>query len=128
MSDDRPNRLTPAEARIMDCVWELGEATVRDVKEMLDRRKSVAYTTVQTIMSIMREKGFLESRREGRADVYQPLVGREELGRSRLRDIIDLFFAGSAAALVSHLIESDEVDEEEIEAMRRAVAGKTKGS
>ena len=128
MSDERPDRLTPAEARIMDCVWELGEATVRDVKEMLDRRKSAAYTTVQTMMSILREKGFLASRREGRADVYRPLVGRVELGRSRLRDIMDLFFAGSAAALVSHLIESDEVDEEEVEAMRRAVAGKSNES
>jgi predicted transcriptional regulator len=124
MGDERPDRLTPAEAQIMDCVWELGEATVRDVKEKLDRSKPVAYTTVQTMMSILREKGFLESRREGRADVYRPLVGREEMGTSRLRDILDLFFSGSAAALVSHLIESQQVSEEEVEKMRRAVAAK----
>jgi predicted transcriptional regulator len=128
MSDQTPDRLTPAEAQIMDCVWELGEATVRDVKEKLERTKPVAYTTVQTMMSIMRDKRFLASRREGRADVYTPLVGREEMGRSRLRDVIQLFFSGSAAALVSNLIESDEVSEEEIEAMRRAVAARTEES
>ena len=128
MGDKRPDRLTPAEAQIMDCVWELGEATVRDVKKGLDHKKPVGYTTVQTMMSILRDKGFLESHREGRADVYRPLVGREEMGSNRLRDIIELFFAGSAAALVSHLIESDGVTEEEIEAMRQAVAAKTKES
>jgi BlaI family penicillinase repressor len=123
----RPDRLTPAEAQIMDCLWGLGEGTAREVKKKLDGRKPVAYTTVQTIMSILRDKGFVESRREGRADVYRPLVGREEVGGSRLRDVIQLFFAGSAAAVVSHLVESDDVTQEEIQAMRQAVSARARG-
>ncbi len=127
MAKKRPDRLTPAEAQIMDCLWNLGEGTAREVKRKLDRRKPVAYTTVQTIMSILRDKGFVQSRREGRADVYRPLVGREEVGGSRLRDVIQLFFAGSAAAVVSHLVESGDVSADEIQAMRRAVSVKARG-
>jgi predicted transcriptional regulator len=111
----------------MDCVWDMGEATVRDVKERLDPEKPMAYTTVQKMMSILRDKGFLASRREGRADIYRPLVERERMGRDRLREIMDLFFSGSAAALVSNLIESDEVSEAEIEAMREVVEAKAGG-
>jgi len=127
MSKRRPDRLTPLESLIMDCVWDMGEVTVRDVKERLDPKKPMAYTTVQKMMSILRDKGFLSSRREGRADVYRPLVGRERMGRNHLRQIIDLFFSGSAAALVSNLIESDEVSEPEIKAMREVVEAKAGG-
>ncbi|MFO7956156.1 MAG: BlaI/MecI/CopY family transcriptional regulator [Candidatus Brocadiia bacterium] len=127
MGNGRPDRLTPLESLIMDCVWDMGEATVREVKERLDPEKPMAYTTVQKMMSILRDKGFLASRREGRADVYRPLVERERMGRDRLREIMDLFFSGSAAALVSNLIESDEVSEAEIEAMREVVEAKAGG-
>ena len=127
MGNGRPDRLTPLESLIMDCVWDMGEATVREVKDRLDPEKPMAYTTVQKMMSILRDKGFLASRREGRADVYRPLVERERMGRDRLREIMDLFFSGSAAALVSNLIESDEVSEAEIEAMREVVEAKAGG-
>ncbi|MFH1571828.1 MAG: BlaI/MecI/CopY family transcriptional regulator [Gemmatimonadota bacterium] len=121
MSDPLPDRLTPLEARIMDCVWDLGEATARQVKERLAATRPMAYTTVQTMMALLRDKGFLTSRRQGRADVYVPLVDRQAMGRRRLREVMDQFFSGSAAALVSHLVDLDGVGKEEIEAMRRTV-------
>ena len=128
MSNNRPQRLTPLESQIMDCVWDLEEATARRVKERLDPTRPLAYTTVQTMMALLRDKGFLTSRRRGRADVYLPLVDREDMGRRRLREVMDLFFSGSAAALVSHLVNLEGVGEEEIEAMRRAVQTGEKGA
>ncbi|MFH1569665.1 MAG: BlaI/MecI/CopY family transcriptional regulator [Gemmatimonadota bacterium] len=127
MTDPRLDRLTPLEAQIMDCVWGLGEATARQVKERLEPTRPMAYTTVQTMMALLRDKGFLASERRGRADVYRPLVDRERMGRRRLREVMDLFYAGSAAALVSHLVNLEGVDEEEIEAMRRAVQERERG-
>ena len=125
---NRPlDRLTPLEAQIMDCVWALGEATARQVKERLESTRPMAYTTVQTMTALLRNKGFLASERRGRADVYRPLVDREGMGRRRLREVMNLFFSGSAAALVSHLVNLEGVDEEEIEAMRRAVAVREPG-
>jgi len=81
----------------------------------------MAYTTVQTMLALLRDKGSLASRREGRADVFVPLVEREAMGRRSLREVMDLFFSGSAAALVSHLVKLEGVSDAEIEAVRRAV-------
>jgi predicted transcriptional regulator len=106
----------------MDTVWDLGEATVRDVKEALDPVKPMAYNTVLTVMRILRdEKGYLKSRRDGRADVYTPMVSRAQAARRPLRQVLERFFAGSASALVSQLLETQELNPEEIRAIRREV-------
>jgi BlaI family penicillinase repressor len=105
----------------MDCVWDLGEATVREVKERLDEGSPRAYNTVLTVMRILRDKGFLESRREGRSDVYRPTVPRRVAARRPLRELLDRFFAGSATALVNQLLDSADLDPDEIRAIRRTV-------
>lgn len=114
-------RLTPLEALIMDAVWSLSQATVRQVQERLRPVKPMAYNTVLTVMRILRDKGFLASEREGRRDVYQPLVTREHMGRRSLRELLEQFFAGSATALVSQLLDSEDLSPGEIEAIRREV-------
>ena len=121
MSRKSEMRLTPLEAVIMDCVWDLSRATVRQVQEHLQPARPLAYNTVLTMMGILREKGFLRSRREGRADVYQPCVTREQVGRRSLRDLCDRFFAGSAHGLVSELLDSERLSTDEIRAIRREV-------
>lgn len=121
MARKKPKRLTPLEALIMDCVWELGEASVRDVQERLKSDRPMAYNTVLTMMRILREKGFLVSEREGRMDVYRPVVGREQMGRRSLAEVMERFFSGSAAAVVSQLLESGEVGADDLQAIRREV-------
>jgi len=120
-------KLTPLEALIMDCVWDVGEATVRQVRDGLEPVKPMAYNTVLTVMRILREKGFLKSERDGRMDVYRALVTRDQMARRSLGEVLDRFFAGSAAALVSQLLDSDELSVEEIEVIRREVDEALKG-
>lgn len=120
-------RLTPLEGLIMGAVWELSEATVRSVQERLRPVKPLAYNSVLTVMRILRDKGFLESSREGRLDVYRPTVSREQMGRRSLREVLDRFFSGSARALVSHLIEAERLSAEDIKAIRREVDRKLRG-
>jgi predicted transcriptional regulator len=121
MSPTKTPRLTPAEEIIMDAVWSLSEATVQDVQERLRTVKPMAYNTVLTMMRILRDKGFVQSNRRGRMDVYRPLVSREHVAGRSLGDVLQRLFSGSAAALVSHLLESEDVSDEEIEAIRREV-------
>jgi predicted transcriptional regulator len=121
MAQQVPQRLTPSEALIMGCVWDMGEATVHDVRDSLGPVKPMAYNTVLTEMRILREKGFLASRREGRTDVYRPLVAREQMARRSLDEVRQRFFSGSAVALVSQLLASDDVSDEEVRAIRREV-------
>lgn len=119
-------KLTPLESLIMNCLWDTTQATVREVQEILEPVKPMAYNTVLTMMRILRDKGFLTSVRNGRMDVYTPAVGREEIARHSLRDLMDRFFAGSATALVSQLLDSEELKPDEIEAIRKEVDRKIK--
>jgi len=128
MARPAPRRLTPPETLVMDAVWALGEATVRQVHERLRPVRPLAYNTVLTEMRILRGKGFLRSERRGRLDVYTPRVSREQVGRRSLREVLQRFFAGSAAALVSHLIEAEDLDPEEVEAIRREVDARVAGA
>jgi len=118
MAGRRLPKLTPLEARVMDCVWDLREASVREVKDHLDRSAPRAYNTVLTVLRILRDKGFVTSRREGRADIYRPTVSRDQASRRPLRELLDRFFAGSATALVSQLLDSADLDPDEIRAIR----------
>jgi len=124
MASNNDKRLTPLEALIMDCVWDLSQATVREVQEHLENVKPMAYNTVLTMMRILRDKGFLKSKREGRMDVYQPRVSREQMGRHRLHELLERFFAGSATALVSQILTSEDLSDDEIKAIRRELNSK----
>lgn len=105
----------------MNCLWDRFPATVRQVQERLESVRPMAYNTVLTMMRILRDKGFLTSSRQGRADLYAPAVERDEVTRHSLRDVLERFFAGSSAALVSQLLDSEEVDADQVRAIRREV-------
>ena len=121
MARNNKRRLTELETVIMDAVWDLPEATVRAVQERLQPTKPLAYNTVLTMMRILRDKGFLGSERQGRLDVYRPLVTREQMARRSLKELLESFFAGSAPALVSQLLETEDLSPDEVRAIRREV-------
>ena len=94
---DKPDKkLTPLETLIMNVLWDESPAAVKQVQERLTAVKPMAYNTVLTIMRILRDKGFVVSEREGRSDLYRPVVTREDMGRRSLGEVIDSFFSGSA--------------------------------
>ncbi|MFH0965050.1 MAG: BlaI/MecI/CopY family transcriptional regulator [Planctomycetota bacterium] len=124
MARKRLDRLTPVEATIMDRLWALKQATVREVQEALSPTRPMAYNSVLTMMRILRDKGFLASKRDGRTDVYRPLVTRRQMGRRSLREVLDRFFAGSPPALVSQLLETEDLTVDQIKAIRREVNGR----
>ena len=115
-SPDR--RLTPLETIIMNALWDESPAAVKQVQERLESVKPMAYNTVLTMMRILRDKGFLVSERKGRADLYRPVVTREDAGRRSLGELIDSFFSGSAEALVSQLLDGQSLSDEELRAIR----------
>ena len=116
---DKPDkRLTPLETLIMNVLWDESPAAVKQVQERLTAVKPMAYNTVLTIMRILRDKGFVVSEREGRSDLYRPVVTREDMGRRSLGEVIDSFFSGSAEALVSQLLDGQSLSDEELTAIR----------
>jgi predicted transcriptional regulator len=121
MANRKPIKPTELEAVIMEAVWALSEATVKQVQEHLHQKRPMAYTTVLTMMQILRRKGFLTSTRRGRADVYRPKVTQAQMAQRSLRDLLGRFFAGSPAALVSQLLKTKDLTREEVEAIRREI-------
>jgi predicted transcriptional regulator len=121
MPRKRSNVLTEAEQRVMAVLWTKSEASVREVTEALQRNREVAYNTVLTILRILTEKGYVEPRQEGRAFIYTPLVSRQEARNQALKQLVTQFFEGSPTALAQHLVAQDEVDFEELEALKRDI-------
>jgi predicted transcriptional regulator len=119
-----PN-LTEAELRLMDVVWEKGEATVSEVAEALPRELGLAYNTVLTTMRILEEKGFLRhtKSKEGRAFLYRAVVGRDEASRTALRYLVSRFFRNSPELLVLNLLEDEELSRKELGRIRALLAG-----
>ena len=87
----------------MKVVWRLQSATVRDVYEALRAERTIAYTTVMTMMRILEEKGYLTKSSEDRAYVYAPAKPRQQVVGSMLRDFIDRVFDGAPDSLLVHL-------------------------
>ena len=110
---------TRTEQHILAILWRLGEATVRQVQEELDRGKDVGYTTVLKLMQIMADKGLLLRREEGRAHIYRAAVPPEETQRQLVVDLADRVFGGSAAQLVMRALASSPATPEELEEIRR---------
>ena len=113
------------ELQIMNVVWDRGRVTVRDVYEVLRKRRQVAYTTVMTMMNILDQKGFLKRiPGEDRAFVYEPARSRQTVMRATVNEFIDRVFGGSANPLMLHLIEDKHITEKDLTELRRAIRKK----
>ncbi len=125
---DKPTQLGNLEADVIRVVWDIGEATVQDVKDILEPKRPLAYTTVMTVMSRLSEKGLLRRRKEGRAFVYTPGTSQEKLAGSLLKSLVDRLFDGATEKAIAHLLESDEqVDEDELDRLEALIRAKRKG-
>jgi predicted transcriptional regulator len=94
------------EAEIMECVWDLGTASVREVHHCLAERREIAYTTVMTVMSRLAGKGLLTSRPEGRAYVYQASCSRDEYCAGQVRSFMSQMLGEADRAVLASFVDS----------------------
>ncbi|KRD34689.1 MULTISPECIES: BlaI/MecI/CopY family transcriptional regulator [unclassified Lysobacter] len=113
--------VTEAEQAILEVLWELGEASVREVANALARQKPVAYTTVLTMLGILHKKELVTFRQEGRAFIYRPALTKADVRERALSHLMTQLFDGSPEALALHLIENHDVDPGKIAALRDKV-------
>jgi predicted transcriptional regulator len=119
MSRKRPQILTNAEHRIMEVIWARGSATVGEVVDALEGKD--AYTTILTLMRILKAKGYLSSRKEGRAFVFVPEVDRTTAARKAVHQLLSKFFSGSPSELVLSFLRQEELTPEELDAIKRRI-------
>ena len=119
MPRKKSTSLTNGEHRIMEIIWARGAATVADVVEALGDQD--AYTTILTLMRILKAKGYLASRKEGRAYVFVPRVDRETAARKAVHQLLSKFFAGSPSELVLSFLREEELTAEELDEIKRKI-------
>ncbi len=128
MAREADVKLTKFELEVMGALWELGSASVREVQERLPEERRPAYTTVQTIVYRLEEKGALRRvKKVGNAHVFEPVVTRPAAAR-RLFDELLGFFGGSPRTLMAQLVEGGHLTlgdlREAEEMLERIEAGK----
>ncbi len=111
--------LTAQELEIMKVIWPLGQATVREVYDALRARRTVAYTTVQTMMNILESKGHLKKEPGDKAQVYAPVRAQHLVVRSMVREFVNRVFDGSARPLLVHLLTEKGLTERERKQLQR---------
>ena len=113
-------QLPPMELAIMQVLWEKGPSTVQEVQEQL--AGTPAYTTVQTILNIMTQKGRTRRTLRGKAYVYRAALSRELAMGSAVHHLVERMFGGSVETLLMNLMKTEKVDEETWKRLKRAIA------
>ena len=108
---------TQRELEILKVLWELNEASVRDVHEKLNRDSQLHFNTVQTQLRIMDEKGLVAHRREGRGFVYRALCSREKLSSRFLHKLYD----GAVDQLMLNMLSSEKLSEKDLKQLESLI-------
>ena len=101
------------EMEVLHHVWELGRATVADVRSRILAERSIAYTTVMTVMKNLADKGYLDYEVDGNTYVYFPARKAEDVRHSLLKSLMSKVFKGSPAALLQTLVRDEDLSDEQ---------------
>ena len=122
MSKESEVKLTRFELEVMGALWELGSASVRELQERLPEGKRPAYTTVQTIVYRLEEKGAVRRvKKVGNAHVFEPVVTRRATVRRLFGELLG-FFGGSPRSLMAQLVEAGHLTLEDLREAEETLA------
>ncbi len=111
---------------VIEVVWELGEASVHQVRKELGRKKKLAYTTVLTAMQKLEKAGWLRHRSEGKVYIYSPTWTREQAGDKSVRKFLEQMFDGDALLMFQHLMRQSKLSDKELQELRKMIDEKRK--
>ena len=119
-------RFSKAETRILEQCWKLGMCSVREILDSLPEEERVAYTTVQTLVYRLEQKGALRKvKKIGNAQLFEPMIDQREFRSGLMHDLLELF-GGSPRLLVSNLLETGTLTLKDLKVLQSA-AENTKG-
>jgi BlaI family transcriptional regulator, penicillinase repressor len=121
MPRPKSRSLTDGELRLMRVLWDKGESSVGDVVDALRTRPKPAYNTVLTMLRIMEKKGYVTHRKDGRAFIFRPIIGRSDASRSALATLVNRFFDGSPRLLMLNLLEDEQLTPDALEQLKNRI-------
>ena len=115
-------RVTRSELQLLEKLWDLGPSSVREIQESLPEQDRLAYTTVQTMIYRLEEKGAVQRvKKIGNAHVFQAIFTRQSVHHRLIGDLLSLF-NGSATPVVSHLVETGKLTLADIKELEKRLA------
>ena len=112
------HKLSDLQLAIMNVLWTEGAAATAEVHEKVNREKSLAYTTVATLLKRLEEKGVVSHKRDGRQFIYSAKIPRTAVRSQMLGGILKRLFQGDAVELVSHLVGNEDLSAADLERMQ----------
>lgn len=117
-------QLAELQLAIMHVLWERGEATVSEVRVALRPARTLAHTTVGTMLAKMEEKGHVKHRSDGRLNVYRAAIRQDQVRQSMVTDLADRLFQGDITQMVCHLLDGNEITPENLAELRKLIRHK----
>ena len=122
----RKRQLGDLQLAIMRVLWERGEAAAIEVHQALFEERGLAVTTIKTMLRKLEEYGCVDHRTKGRRFIYRPAIAEMDVREGMVADLVRRLFRGDSTALVNHLVQSGEIDLEELDDLKAVVSRKRK--
>lgn len=113
--------LTKVEERIMQQLWKLKKAFVKDIIEELPDDPKPPYNTISSVIRILVTKGYVNYKAYGKTYEYFPAISKAEYSKNRIRKLVSGYFGNSPASLVSHIVNEEALSEEEIKQLKELI-------
>lgn len=126
MRKQKAHRLGDLQLKIMKVLWQRGEGTVGDVFSVVSKERDLAYTTIATMLRKMEARGLVTHRADGRTFIYRAAIDAHAVTSKMSEHLLDRFFEGSLAELVSHLLSTREVSRAELAKIEKLIAERKK--
>ena len=120
--------LGPKQLAVLGVLWDLGQASVHEVRDRLDRRKPPAYTTVLSTLQKLERLGWVRHEARGRTYIYRATSSRSAARLGSLRALIARFFRGDPLLLMENLLDEEPLGPKDLERLRRMIDARRKGA
>lgn len=111
--------LSKSEMEIVRLVWEMGSGTVREVHDLASNERDIDFTTVQTYLSRLAEKGYLKYRLEGRTRVYSAKAQPQRVIGDTVQEFVGNLFGGEPLPLIRHLLTESDMSSDQVAELRK---------
>ena len=115
--------LTKAEEQVMQYIWKLKKAFLKDIVEEFPEPQP-AYTTISTVIRVLVKKKFIDYNTYGKVHEYYPVVAKEDYFRNHFKSIVKRFFSGSVSKFASFFTNDEDIDLKELEKMKDLIENK----
>ncbi len=120
------DQLGQLQRQVLEILWQLEEGTVRQVLEQIAPHKDLAYTTILTTLQTLEKNGWCKHRKEGKTYIYRPTRSKQQAGVRSIKTLIQGVFNGDPLAMVQHLMDDEQLSDEQLDRLRKMIETKRK--